>query len=45
VNIDLHERRQGKSNALTRRNILSVVHSVLEIAIRRIGWLIDARQK
>lgn len=31
------ERRQGKSNAVTYRNLLSVAHTLLEIAIRRLS--------
>ncbi|WP_316187575.1 MULTISPECIES: glycosyltransferase [unclassified Bradyrhizobium] len=31
------ERREGKSNALTFRNLLSVAHTLLEIGIRRIS--------
>lgn len=31
------ERRQGKSNAITYRNLLSVAHTLMEIAIRRLS--------
>jgi glycosyltransferase involved in cell wall biosynthesis len=31
------ERREGKSNAFTLRNLLSVMHTILEIAIRRLS--------
>jgi len=34
------EQRQGKSNALTLRNMLSVAHTIIEIANRRISSLI-----
>jgi hypothetical protein len=35
VPIRTFEKRQGKSNALTLPNILSVTHTILEIASRR----------
>src|SRR5262249_43331844 len=37
VPIIASEHRKGPSNALTFRNMLSVVHSVVEIAIRRLS--------
>jgi glycosyltransferase involved in cell wall biosynthesis len=37
VPITAREQRQGKSNALNLRNILSVAHTILEIANRRIS--------
>lgn len=40
VPIVAHEKRQGKSNALTVRNLLSVAHTIIEIANRRISRLV-----
>lgn len=40
VPVIAHEKRQGKSNALNLRNILSVAHTVIEIANRRISSLV-----
>jgi glycosyltransferase involved in cell wall biosynthesis len=44
VNIVAQEQRQGKSNALTARNMLSVAHTIIEIANRRISnWVYKSR--
>ena len=37
IPINAVERRTGKSNALTYRNLLSVAHTLLEIGIRRLS--------
>jgi glycosyltransferase involved in cell wall biosynthesis len=37
INIVAEEQRQGKSNALTARNLLSVAHTIIEIANRRLS--------
>lgn len=38
------EARQGKSNALTIRNFLSVAHTIIEIANRRLSSLVYGRE-
>ncbi len=40
VPIVAHEKRQGASNALNTRNLLSVTHTIIEIANRRISALV-----
>jgi glycosyltransferase involved in cell wall biosynthesis len=40
IPVHAHEQRQGKSNALKLRNMLSVAHTILEIANRRISTLV-----
>lgn len=44
VNIVAVEQRRGKSNALNARNLLSVTHTIIEIANRRISsWIYRSR--
>lgn len=38
------EKREGKSNAITFRNLLSVAHTISEIAIRRVSNRVYSRQ-
>jgi hypothetical protein len=38
--VHAHEQRPGKSNALKFRNMLSVAHTIVEIANRRISSLV-----
>ena len=40
IPVHAHELRQGKSNALKLRNMLSVAHTIVEIANRRISSLV-----
>lgn len=40
IPVHAHELRQGKSNALKMRNMLSVAHTIVEIANRRISSLV-----
>ncbi len=40
VGVMAEEQRQGKSNALTVRNMLSVAHTILEILFRRISRMV-----
>lgn len=40
VAVAAFEQRQGKSNALTLRNMLSVAHTIIEIANRRISRIV-----
>jgi glycosyltransferase involved in cell wall biosynthesis len=40
VGVAAQEQRQGKSNALTLRNLLSVAHTIIEIANRRISGFV-----
>jgi glycosyltransferase involved in cell wall biosynthesis len=40
IPVHAHEQRQGKSNALKVRNMLSVAHTIVEIANRRISSLV-----
>jgi dolichol-phosphate mannosyltransferase len=44
VPVSMVERRQGQSNALTFRNMLSVAHTISEIFIRRISNYVHSRR-
>jgi glycosyltransferase involved in cell wall biosynthesis len=44
VPVVMVERRQGQSNALTFRNILSVAHTIFEIFLRRISGYVHGRR-
>jgi glycosyltransferase involved in cell wall biosynthesis len=44
VPVVMVERRQGQSNALTFRNMLSVAHTIFEIFLRRISGYVHARK-
>jgi glycosyltransferase involved in cell wall biosynthesis len=44
VPVVMVERRQGQSNALTFRNLLSVAHTIVESFLRRISGYVHARK-
>jgi dolichol-phosphate mannosyltransferase len=44
VPVVMVERRQGQSNALTLRNLLSVAHTIFEIFLRRISGYVHGRK-
>lgn len=44
IGVAMIEMRQDKSNAITLRNLLSVIHTIVEIAIRRVSnWVYGSR--
>jgi hypothetical protein len=44
VPVVMVERREGKSNALNFRNLLSVAHTISEIFLRRISGYVHGRR-